>query len=392
MKKKLLKSLSVALLLTAILPVSVYAEDVSENVAGNEFAAGQKAIVTDVEAQDIFCAGNAASVENSSASNIFIAGQSASIEKADVGADIFAAGQVVDIDDVSVEGNIFAAGNSISITDSSANAVVAAGNDIEISGTVGALEVAGETVKIYGVVNGDANIEAGKVVIDDDAVIYGTLDIKSSVEPEIPDTAQIGKYNYTEVKVDSEKVSEVATTASLVSRAVSKIISLIFWVPAMIIVGLLLCLFFGRQLDDAKNKLVSKPLSLIGFGALAWIGVPIASVALLITVIGVPTSGILMLMYITCIWLGLTFTGCVLGRLVLKNMNGILASIIGVAAVQLIRIIPFVGTLLAIAADMFILGYIISCIKIKRDEPAYAVATAVDSPIAEALDEKPNLE
>lgn len=390
MKKILIKSLSVAILITAMLPMTVFAGSSSDTetgtYAGNTFAAGSNPVIRNADAQDIFCAGQTAGVAKSKAAgNIFAAGNTVEIRDVNVNADVFAAGNVVDIDEGYVNGNILAAGNIISIEGVSTGGVVAAGNSIEFEGIAEEAILSGTSVVLNGSVDGDVTIEADSVVIGEYAVVNGTLTVKAPAEPTIPDNAQISGYEY-EVRTQTEAESvENVKKAGIFAKALRKITSRFYWIPAMVIFGLLLCLLFGKDIDEAKELIKDHSIEYVLEGALGWLLIPVAAFILAVTVIGLPAAGIILTAYVVLLCAGMTFAGASLGRLVFGKLHPILASIIGIAILECVKIIPLIGGIVAVAADMYLIGYVVnrshaSIVAYKESKkPVYAVA--VEEPI-----------
>ena len=49
-------------------------------------------------------------------------------------------------------------------------------------------------------------------------------------------------------------------------------------------------------------------------------------------------------------------------------MNVFLSALIGIAALEIIRLVPVIGVLVGIAADMYLLGYVIQCLWLNRKQ------------------------
>ena len=53
-------------------------------------------------------------------------------------------------------------------------------------------------------------------------------------------------------------------------------------------------------------------------------------------------------------------------------MNVFLSALICIAALEVIRLVPFIGIIVGIAADMYLLGYVIQCLWLNRKQKAGA--------------------
>jgi len=385
-KKKSAKVLILSLLMTAMLPLTVFAgDDVSENFAGNFFEAGSIASVSDVKAKDIFAAGRGVSVSDSNSSgNIFTAGSSVEISDVEVLADVFAAGQMVSVKNNNIDGNIFAAGQSVVINESQASSVIVAAASVEYLDTEAeVVKISAESITFNGVAYGDVDLTGENIVIGDDAVIKGTLTVNSSVEAQISDSASVEHYKFNEV---IEETAENAKKVSVFTDILSDVVSRAYWIPAAALIALLLAFVFGKQLDEAKELIMKKPLAMVLTGALTWLFTPVVIILVAVTIIGAPLGALVGIVYVFLILLGLTFAGASLGRLAFPKLNPILASVIGVAILQCVRIIPFIGTVIAAAADMYLLGY--AGLKIYDNIPKKEKKSVV---YAQALEEPPVL-
>lgn len=357
MKRKLFTAFSLSLLLTAMLSFAVFgAETETElDLAGNYFSAGNTVTCDGVKSLDVFVAGQDLSIEKVTASgNIFAAGNFVSIENSQAGSDVFAAGNNVTLD-VDTLGSLFAAGQNISYKKGSkASETFIAGSDIDFDGNAIIANIAGQKVYFDGHVTGDVNIDADEVVIGDHAVVEGELNVKSRLL-DMSDNADVNELSWEESNNDEvEKVAKVSFWA----KAVKKITSRFYWIPAMLIVTLILCWLFGKSLDDAKECIKKNSGEMVLCGVLSWCLIPVICLILAVTVIGLPLAAMLCAVYVVILCLGLTFAGASLGRLCFPKLHPILASVIGVAIIECVKIIPIIGTIVGIAADMYLLGYI----------------------------------
>lgn len=343
---------------------NVYTSD----TAGNVFSAGTVANVNNEDALDIFAAGNSVNVTKSNVGgNIFAAGNQVGISEIDGNASLFMAGNVVSISNYSANGNIFAVGNQIAVNDASAASIKAAASVLNVQGNFNSVALSGENISFDGYVDGDVTLEGNTVSISDDSVVTGKLIVKAPVEP-ILGNAQIGEYVYEEITEAEADLEQGKVKVNIFGRALNKLAGRVYWIIALAIVGLLLSLFFGPALDEAKDMISERTSSMIVGGVIAWVAVPVAVILLFITVVGAPAGAFLLLGYIFMIAVGTSFTGASVGRLVLHNMNKYIASIIGIAVLVVINIIPIIGFLTSIAADMYLLGYVIQKISMNMNK------------------------
>lgn len=379
--KKIINIAVVAMLIAMMIPCTVMAQDkVSKEVAGNYFEAGAYATVSSVKARDVFSAGQAAIVESSSAKgNIFAAGNNVNVSDSSAGADIFAAGQTVTISNSDIDGNVFTAGQSIVVHDTDANGIVVAAADIKvIECKAEDIVISGAEVVFDSVASGNVVISGDKVTIGDNAKIKGSLTVSSSNEPVISENAVINQYDYNKIEESDTEVK--ADKLSIVAKAIHKIVTRAYWIPAAALIALVLAFLFGQNLNEAGQMIKNHPAQMILTGGIAWAVTPVIAIVVCVTLIGAPLGGMLALAYFFLILLGLPFAGASVGRIVMPKLHPILASLIGVAVLEAVRIVPVVGTTVAVAADIYLIGYV--CVSIYNNIPKKAKAVVVAEAVA----------
>lgn len=378
MKLRNIKTIGL-MLLTASISISmasgVYAEDISEekDSAGNVFVtdktidggsylsgfgAGRNVTFTNAEAEDSIC----------------LAGMNVKAEDCSVGGSVYMAGYNIDLSGVDIDGNIITAGNEITIDENtSSKGVIACGSVINFDGETDAMHVSGGKIIINGVINGDADIAAETVVFGENAEVKGTLNVSSKNEPSIS-SDKVGELKYE--KVESSDVQEVQEK-SAGSKILDEVKSAIYWVIAMCIVALIMCLLIPSRLDEAAIMVKVRTGAMLGSGAVTLFAFPIAAILVCITFIGLPLGFISIAVYALALALGVTFAGASLGRLVFPQLNPVLASICSVAILEVIRKIPYLGMLVSLAAAIYTLGFLIQILwnsRLRKLENAEVVA------------------
>ncbi len=364
MKKKIITLLAAGLIaVMSVVPVMAET-DTDKDTAGNIAVSGDLVTLPASPFFSAFAAGQSIDFGGVEASgSVFAAGQEISGTGAEICESLYVAGNTISLTNTNVLGNIFAAGNSFSMAgESTANAVYAVGNSISFDGITYALYAAGNTVTLKGKVDGDAYIEAENIVIGDDAVVTGTLHVKSVKEPEIPDGADIADYSYDKPEVE-EDAKESFGIASLIGQ---RLLKTIYWIIAMAAFGMILCWLFNDHLKRASEYIKNRTASVIVSGILGWMCIPILAIAFVCTYFLAPIGGIALLAYVLLNCVGLAFAGASLTRLVLPKMNIFLSTLIGIAVLEAVRMIPVIGVLVGIAADMYLIGYVIQRLWLNR--------------------------
>lgn len=309
--------------------------NVSEGMDGSGFVAGNFVDVNTKVNGILFAAGN--EVKTSGISDYaFIAGNIIKVNNHNF-RDGFIAGSSIDIEGSTIERDLYVTGERININSNIGRHVYLSGSNIIINGKV----------------NGNVTAYGKTVTVGDNAVITGTLKYSEDSELKISDNATIGN----KVAEKSTQLDVNVGKVSFVSRISSMFISL----SNILLIGLLLMLFMPKNFEKIKEMKSNSILKSLGFGFLTLIAVPIASIILLITVVGVSTSLISLLFYFASIYLSTVFTSYYLANLTIGNKvkNKYLLFIIGAFVISILKLIPFVGILVSICSLLIGLGLIV---------------------------------
>ncbi len=362
--KKRIVTLITAGLMAVCACVSVSATEMEKDSAGNVAVAGDNVKLPDENVFGAFAAGQSVDLSGAEADgSVMAAGQQVMASSLSVGESLYVAGNILSIDDAEVDGNIFAAGNSVSLTGkTSGKGVYIFANSVVFEGEAKAVYIAGNTVSLKGAIDGDVTIEADTVSVEDGTEISGDLKIKSPHEPEIGDDVSVGDYSFDK----TEEKDSASAAVSIGAKIFRRITKCIYWIVAMAAFGMLLCWLFGSHLTRATEFMKTRPAAMVVSGIAGWIAIPVAALLLCISYICAPIGGMLVLAYVLLLCAGLAFAGASLSRLVFPKMNVFLAALIGIAVLEAVRMIPVIGTLVGIAADMYLLGYVIQSIWLGR--------------------------
>lgn len=322
--------------------------------------------------------------------DLYIAGQTVSVKGAVYG-DVYSAGSNVYLSG-SISGDFVAAGGSVHVSGSVSDDTRVAGGTVILDGFIGDdailaggdvsfpngqvngdLTVAGGTVRLIGdvghnlrirggdvfidgIIGGDVNIVADKITIGSSARINGNLTYKSHTMATIQDGAVIkGSTDFTEVKM-SGKGNAGALVALFTVVALLKLM--------MLIVGsLFIAVFLKRYANAVAHHIHTNPALEMFRGFVVMIVLPIFSVLLLCTVIGIPFGviGLLsffILMILGCLLAPIGVAGFLEGRHATGKWHAITkrSVIFGAFIYWLVGIIPVVGFFVQMALACAALG------------------------------------
>ena len=339
MKKKLLSL--VIFLMLLLVPISVFAEETDKKESvdyynHSYFEAGNELSVDKNVDGISFIAGNIVKFNGNSTYGA-LAGENVTINK-NIEKDLFAAGNFVTIEkDATIGRDAYLAGTEINIKSNMNGNIFAAGtkvvlDNVEINGNVNLA-----TNEL--IINGNVKI-SGKLIINEDAKISG--EDKLSV---------ISKDVYKSVS----KV-EIKTT----------ITNILLGLLTVIFTGILLAVIFPKlftKLDDEFNVGKVSKYSLYGFVAL--IAIPILSIVLMGTIVGLTFGFIVLLFYILMLLLAIVFSSYVFGKYIVtklfkQNDNLYLNIIVGISLFKLISYVPYIGGLIYFISFIYGIGLIIN--------------------------------
>ena len=290
------------------------------------------------------------------------------------------AASTMDIDS-SIGGDLVAAASQVDITPggSVGRDLLAAAGTVHVDGPVGKdiRGSAGDLI-INSSVGGNIDVECRDIKLEPAASIAGYLTYRSENKASQAEGAVV-KGRTTHVSPPPQPSGEStgrmvgwALSAIVIFAVILLIIIAVFKYIAALLTGIIIILIVCKYTPGLIETLKNKPWHCLGYGALFLLLVPIAVVIAFVLVIGIPLGLAGLALYILAVYLGHIFTGLFVGKWMLRQsadttapgpLIGALA--LGLLAVYIVSIIPFVGSLCDLAAILFGLGAILIFIKTK---------------------------
>lgn len=326
-----------------------------------------------------------------------------------------------------VDGDVFCAGQNVTISGTVNGDIACAAQTIRISGTVnGDVRLAAQTVTVSSKISGNASIavqsfsleQEGSIGRDlsvaateinlngnvgrdaalgaDRSVVAGTVgrNIKAGVDNlRLESQARVGG----DLTYTSDKNAVIARGAQVAgnthryepakkkeSGVFSKVGILLnlYMVVALLLIALAFVLLLPRMFHDVSDVALAQPLKTFLVGLVAALLFPVLFLALLFTVVGIPLALFLLLVWLVVIAFGWLFFSYYIGRLVLREQrNAIIIMLTGVLIVLIVSLIPYIGTLVGLAAIWMGIGMVLLRLRGYYARPVYTM----DFPIAEAI-------
>ena len=252
--------------------------------------------------------------------------------------------------------NVSLAGGNISLAKNAeiaGNLVGAVGNLDYLGFVKGNLELVGQYLNLNGRVDRNVEAKVGSLTLGDNAQIGGNLSYASKTEANFAPNAQIaGVVTYKQTdgypfSALSEKNSQQA--AQRIWGGVRKGFSLVSFITAFLI-GFIVLRLFPRRMLTMTEIFAHAPGKSLAIGFLTLVVIPIISLLLAFTIIGLPLSFIMMTVWVIIIYFTKITLAFYLGRLLLLKIGfgrrGGWALLLGLFIYFIAGGLPFIGLLL----------------------------------------------
>lgn len=334
-----------------------------------------------------------------------------------VNGNIRAAGGWISLDKLKVSRNIYAAALKMDLKESTFDTATVFAKDMTFTGACKCIHFAGDTLTIDGTVLGDVSVSANKVIVKKNAKITGIIEGTLKSKPVIENSAYVDDANIeivTEAPTEKteNKTSETiapktknkvyaapASALDIVKSSIKKEVQVAFskiiplgdnkaqtnneqvkiedktqetpkagpnfgtywWLLAAILLWLFMRLVMRKSVTASGKELIKSPVKMPVTGLVVLIVLPITSLFILLTIIGLPISFIGFVMY-GLLWLiSIPFAGSAVGELVFAKvtpkMNAWFSTLTGTFVMYLLCEIPYVNVVFRLACAIFTIGY-----------------------------------
>ncbi|OGD67826.1 hypothetical protein A3F08_01535 [Candidatus Berkelbacteria bacterium RIFCSPHIGHO2_12_FULL_36_9] len=283
-----------------------------------------------------------------------------------VGGDLITAGNQIEING-DVDANVFAGSNSVILNSKIRRDFIVGANDVKISKQA--------------VIGGNLYVGSANVVIDGEVkgTVYagtGSLTINGKVGKEIkanvgllklgPTSEVNGDISYTSDKkavvskgakytgkLEQKETPKGLAKVNLKESALDSLMSLL----SAILVVILLILLFPKKLESLNSYLELNFWRSLGFGFLALIAIPILTVILFLTIIGVPLGLITLGIFILMIYLSKIICAYYFGNIISKgSWSPIWSCVLGLVILAALSLVPIINGIVGFIALLVGLG------------------------------------
>jgi cytoskeletal protein CcmA (bactofilin family) len=353
--------------------------------------------------------------------------------------DLYVAGGTVSVN-AAIEGDLTVAGGTITVTDTIAQDFLGAGSNVVLNGYVGDdVRCAGGTIRLSNIVAGDVIITGGTITIDERAIINGDLlvsggrvtvdgEVKGSIKSASGELTLNGKVQREidcrggKVVIDGTVVGNsilAANTIEIGSQAhfsrdvtywnnegslafgnsldggqatfdsslepdsgkwhflgFASLLILLWYLGTALIMIILIHYFFGGTFKKAADSVKNSSLKSLGLGFLFVVGIPIAIVVTVMTVVGIPIGVLGLIAYVTILLLGTVIVALLAAHWInntyyhsaWKTGRVVLVAFSIFIFLKLFSLTPFVGPLIMALLACMAFGGILLNVKWKRNK------------------------
>jgi cytoskeletal protein CcmA (bactofilin family) len=222
--------------------------------------------------------------------------------------------------------------------------------EVQVAGhSEGSIVAISAPVRISGTVDGDVVALAKRITLTPSATINGDL-IYADERPIVPPGATVyGKVRH----LDAADLSIPFGAFIAIHVAIWLAITL-----SSLALGLALLWVAPRVADAAFDVARADPGPAIGWGVAGFVGLPLAAVLALVTLVGIPLGVTVLLALLPLFAVGYVTSGWLLGRALVTTPEGgrFRRFLAGWGILRVIALIPFLGWLAGLGATVFGLG------------------------------------
>jgi hypothetical protein len=343
-------------------------------IYGDLIMTGGNVTLNDTVTNDVLVAGGTVTINGYVGEDVRSAGGQISIRKG-IGGELFVSGGRIETDrEAFVNKGAVITGGNIIINGRIKGNTTAYGGTIAFNGTAeNAVDFRGGEIEINGTVMGKSTLAAQKISIGNEA----------SLNDDVRYWNQKGKLDFKQSLKNGNAFFDTAlemSTGQWYFLGFATIVGLLWYIGMALLMIALIQYLFSRTMQKAAEAVFIRKAKSLGYGLLFLIGVPVAIIILMITVIGIPVAFTLLFAYITIILLGTIITSVIASNWINNRYNHnwsykklVLAAFGMFMLLKLVSSTPFFGPLIMLVLTCTAFGAILLSINWKRSRPGTAV-------------------
>lgn len=318
---------------------------------------------------DLVSAGGTVTLEGQVEDDLLLAGGNLFVN-GPIGGDARIAGGNINVSS-KIGGDLVVAGGNVILSERSevGGDLIVAGGSVVINAPIkGSVRFVGGELTLNSKVDRDVNVRAtSRLVVDSKAEIVGKLSYKSPDQAVIKQGAKLNAVSY----VPMAKQDNRAKLAGFFTAAL--VIKLLAWM-----LGAWILLVLRRnKLEKVLSSVRAQPWESLGFGFLALVGWPVATLVIALTIVGYYVALVLGLSYILMLLAAGLMSALFVGFWAMeylakgeKHVPSWQVAVLGVLIWQLLALVPLVGWVIKAAIFVMALGALFKYVKGELKEKA----------------------
>lgn len=258
---------------------------------------------------------------------------------------------------------LFVAGSNVKFSDESIinrDAIIVA-SDVELKGTFKRdILIFGEDVDLANInIEGDIQIYASNITIDDNTVINGKLEYSKEADIKISDDAQIKQ---------TSKLDNFIKEKDYKYEFISKIFSLIRLIVLFMALNLLIPKAFEKLNNYSKESKMDDIFWTFCWGVVGLFCTPLVCIILMISILGTSVGLILFILYLIMIYVSSIIFSYVLGNIICnkifnKECSNLIIGLTGIITIFLLKLVPIVESFVVVLSIVMGFGILIKNLK-----------------------------
>ncbi|RJQ34245.1 hypothetical protein C4568_02765 [Candidatus Parcubacteria bacterium] len=314
---------------------------------------------------DLISAGGNVLVSGGVSEDVVVAGGTITIV-APVGDDLRAAGGTITIQST-IADDVLLGGGTITLAGEGVGGdAIIGGGQVRVDAPIrGSARIMGGDIYINAPVAGDLRVRADKLTLGPSARIEGDLIYTSPREAVLEEGAMVAGETTYEPSRDMKRAAAVGFFAFLTIAFLVKFLAVLF---SALVFGYV----FKRFAHELSARTLATPWSYLGWGLVFMIVLPIISIALFFTLVGIPFGIIGLLTFVASMIFGVILAPIVIGSVVHKwlwkrgeHEVSWKTILLGTVIYFILGLIPFVGGLIKLVVSLIAIGVAIT---LKKEE------------------------
>lgn len=347
--------------LALFMPRSAKAVSFADRIPGPHFRAGESIVIDEDLVGDVYVGASTVIVEGKIDGDLLVGGGTVTLN-GEVTEDVRVGGGTVVLNGI-VGQDVAAGGGSVTFGPSSevAGSVITGGGMVVFNGEIAGNVLTGAgAAQLAGDFGQDVMLEAGELQVLSSAVISGNLTANYEEKADVSDRAQIMGEQNVERMYRSQKTEQARDKMTGFGKGMNQVRSTMSLVLGLVS-GLVIMYLFPKVTDAVTNKIIKKPLPSLGWGFVKLLVLPITTVVLMVTVVGLPLAFMLLMGFAVGMMTSTWVAGKALGEKIYQESKAkwlkdrYLQFVVGLTLIQLLGLLPLVGWLIKLVA--FLMGF-----------------------------------